>query len=1074
MSIISGLVRRPVSMLIGVLLISVFSLFTASRISLDFLPDVEFPRVTIFTNYDGANPVEVEDTITKPLESAIRGIPNLSKITSRSRNGASIISVEFKYGTGLDQNVSTLQERVDRVKASLPAEASAPVVFRFSSSDVPVISLAITSNRNINDARQYIEDNMLSYFEQIDGIANVQLQGGDVKKVFVETSINRLNAFGLTLSSIANSIRNNGQRSSLGYIETDVSDVAMVVDNKFDNINDLRNLVIADRIGEGGEEYFIKLNDVADVRIGYDDSGADASLFDGKPAVTMDLYKLSGANIVDVANEVRRTIAKVEAISPQDFSFTIFDDNSVFIKNSIRAVGSAAAGGGVLAILVLLLFLRNIRSVLIIAISMPISILLTMMFMYFAGLTLNFMSLAGLTLGIGMLVDNAVVILEHIYNKRLSGQKLVPASEYGAREMARPVLASTLTTVLVFAPLLLFKNELGVTGGFFSALSFTVVVSVISSYCVAVFVVPILTSKYIKLYRAKHRGIGKFFDTLLEKFLTDMSHNYQKSLRYIILKPWRSFFLILFLVILSFVYFAVKMPGFSFAPSFTPEAVNMTFSFPTTMKKNEKFQYVQDFAERTSYIFGKHGAERGDVQITVSGRNAGRNDIFGGSSNSATYTIFYKEEITQAMHKRIIAEYETYKNIYPGIRIRIRPDGRGRRSTGAASGLSLELKSNDYDKLQETASLYKSMIIKDFQGKITNVDDDQPDSSLEYDLAIDRALANSYGISVSGLISEIKTAISGSKTNKYREGASEYDIVLRLNEEDRAKTDLAEQLFFDTNKGTRIPIVNLIDKSYASGTGEIRRSDFQRTIVISGKLLGDYTTTQAVSDVRKKLQAIPKDDAVTYFFTGEFESLNENFKILGIVFILAALFIYGIMASQFESFLDPFIIMMTVPLTFSGVGIIYALTQNAITSFTIVGVVMLVGIAVNHGIVLVDYMNLLRKRGHSLKNAIILGGASRLQPILMTTSTTVLGLLPIVILEISGAELIKPLALTVVGGLTSSALLSLFFVPLVYYKLNKIKLKLKRKTSRRQREREEYTISASKEMKDDFNVLFDE
>lgn len=1031
MSMISGIVRRPVTMLVVVLLLLAFSLFSASRLSLDLLPDVEFPQAFVSTAYTGASPEEIEENITKPIEEALRGITNLEEITSQSRAGSSFVNITFKYGSGMDQNIANLNERLNRITDFLPDDASSPVVFRFSANDVPVVSLEVLSNRTPNDTLQYFKDELLVHFEQINGVSQVDVRGGQLKQVFVEPSINRLNAYNITLSDITTAIAQNSSSGSIGTISTNVSDIDFVVENKYDNVEQLKNIIVAQRVGDNNEPYYIRIQDVADVRFGYDENNKISEL-NGNPSISVDIYKLSGANIVDVSEEIKKTITKMEDISPQDFEFIMLDDNAVFIKDSIGAVSQAALSGGFLAVLVLILFLRNFASVLIISIAMPVSIIITLMLMYFANITINFMSLAGLALGIGMLVDNSVVVLEHIYNKRLRGVRLLSASEHGASEMARPILASTLTTVLVFAPLLLFKNELGIIGGFFSHLAFTVVISVLSSYCVAAFFVPVLTSRYLPLYRAKYKGIFKKIDDTLEMFFINVCRKYRKTLSYILLRRKRFVLFIVVIALLPLVL--IPKLGFSFAPEFAPENLTIKFNFPPTAKIDDMYELVKNFEKRTEHIVDKFfQLQTANKAIKVTGRTAGSNfGGFGARSSSASLDLYYVEDVNQNIHDAIVQAYLPYINIQPGVRIRV--IGGEARGAGSSSGsdFQLELKSENYDKLQETATKFTTLLEENLPN-LTNIDDDQPDSALEYALVVDRFLANSYGLSVNAIVTETQTAIKGRVVGKFSEGSSEYDIRLRLNVEDRKRTDIIERLYINSARGTRVPIINVLDTEFSQGVDQIRRADFQRTLVITADLVGKYTSVQAVSDAKNLLALFPKDEEITQIFTGEYEDIQKDFKTLAIIFLLAVLFIYGIMASQFESFLDPFIIVFTVPLTFAGVILIYFLTGNTISSFTIVGVVMLSGVAVNHGIVLVDYINLLRRRGFSLKDAILAGSESRLQPILMTSATTILGLLPIIILKINGVELIKPLALTVVGGLSVSAFLSLFFIPMIYY-----------------------------------------
>lgn len=1031
MAIIVNIIKKPVTVLVLVILITLFGIFSALQLSLDFSPEVEAPNLIVVTSYPDASPEDVEENVTKVMEKSLRGIENLLTISSESNAGQSRIDLEFKYGSNLETHTNNIRERLDRIRNSFPKEVDFPVIYKYNSTDRPIMEVAMVSNRSINDTREYYDNQLSNYFDQINGVARVEVAGGQKKRVYVEPSINRLNAFHLTLEDINNAISTNGRRSSVGVISTEISDIGLVIDNNYNSLDQISDLVIEERLSEYNEPYFIRLRDVADVRFGYD-VASNLSLLNDRPSLIIEFYKLANTNIVEVAENIKTQIKKLQNTLPNDFEILTTFDDSIFIKDELSAVWKAIFSGGVLVVLVLLLFLRNITSVLVIMISMPISIILTLMFMYFAGLTINFMTLAGLVLGIGMLVDNSIVLLEHIYHKRLKGLNLIAASGHGASEMARPIMASTLTTVLVFIPILIFKNELGYIAGYFVPLIFTVVVSVLASYCVAAFFLPVLTSKFIPLKVPHPNGIFKTLDDFFKFLLTKIESLYYQFLGYTLKRRKRFMALILVLALLPLLL--VPKIEFVFIPNIAPDFVRTKFTFPANYSIKDMHDIIKDFQSRTSYLSDEIGIKF--TTINIIGRVTSFN-LYSTSANTGVIFVYFLNTVNLKKHKELVKAMIPYSKIYPGVTLAT----SGYSNSGGGGGgkkFNLEVKSQDYDQLLSTVSEITRLFQENLP-QLSNIANNQEESQLEYNVDIDRTQANSYGLSITRIIDEVQTALRGKNAGMFIENALEYDIRLRLAAHDRARTDVAERLYINTSSGNRVPLGNVINRSYDTALKKIYRKNFQRSISISADLVGNYTSSQAVTDTKNLLANYLLPENVSIEYAGEFQDIKKTFPILIWIFILSILFVYGIMASQFESFLDPFIIIFTVPLTLAGVIVLYFFTGSQISAFTIVGLIMLVGMVVNHGIVMVDYMNTLQKRGEPLEKAILVGAQSRLYPILMTSCTTIFGLLPIMVSNFSGAEFIQPLALTVAGGLTASALFSLYFIPLLYLGLNRRK-----------------------------------
>lgn len=1035
MSVFTTVTRRPITVLIIFVVLLIFSIVMSMSIPIDFQPNVEFNEVTVTTTYIGANAELVEDTITVPLERVINSIDNIDEITSRTIEGSSMISITFKYKSGMEKNIDNLRNAIDMVSSQLPDDAGKPNIFRFGATGDPVIVMSISANRNHNELREYVDDVLTPYLEQINGVAFVAINGGVKKSVYIDISLNRLNAYNLTLGEIQNIIQSNGYGSTLGTIETKYKNVGVILDGEYKNIEAIKNIIVSERKINNDQSAFVRLRDIAEVNFDY---GSEARQFylNDSPGIVVWFFKQNDANIVEVSNNIRDEIKRLEAITPDDFSFGVLSDFTSFIRAILNAVSDTALYGGMLALLVLIFFLRNITSVLCIACSIPISIVLTIMFMNMYGITLNFMTLTGLTMGIGIIVDNSIVVLENIYMKRKKKINLLPAAEYGVAEMAVPVFASTATTVLVFLPMLIFEQELGVIGAYFTNLGFAVVVSVIISYFTAIFLVPVLTSKFIPLHVNRGRGvIGKIkgiFDTLFQF----IERSYEAVLTYTIHRRKR--FIVLIILLAFFPFLLLPRLGYSFIPDFTQDAVSVFMRFPPGSTNEEMYRTAKEYEEKIQ-PFLPEVANR-SLEIIGSGTSI---SFFDSGLYTVELIVFFKDYMHNDDFKPLLDELNTIAKEYP-FRISARSFYGGGGPGGGDANFTLKVRADDMNKLKQASESFSDSLrsIPDFLDVSSNL----PSSNLAISLAVNRERANAYGLSVRGVSDELGLAVSRKTVGTYVQGSKEYNITMRLRDEDSKRVDLFDQLYIKTPT-SRLPLSNLIERSLSTAEQRILREDSIKTIQIEAQLAEGYTIDKAIADARRALSENPLslDEDITYFFSGEFEDRNKNYRIMGLIFLFAILFVFGVMASQFESFSDPFIIIFTIPLTFSGVLLIYWLTGNSLSSFSLAGLVILVGISVNHGIVLVDYINVLRRRNYGLVRSIAEGARNRLQPILMTTFTTMGGMAPLAFTTKAGAELVQPLALTLFGGLGTSAFLSLFFIPLIYGGFHSLKNKFGRK-----------------------------
>ncbi len=1042
MSIFTNVTRRPVTIFILFSVLLIFSFVIATDIPLNMEPDVEANFAVISTHYPGANAELIEDTITKPIERLINAVENIEEISSTTSEGTSTIYVSFAYKSGMADNIDNLRNALDMATSLLPEDAEKPMILKIAEGGYPMMMLNVGANRNHNELREYIDDVLVPYFDQINGVAYYTISGGVKKSVYIDISLNRLNAHNLTLGEVKKAILANGYGQTLGAIETKYKNVGVILDGEYKNITAIKNIIVSEKKINNNQSAYVRLRDIAEVSFSYGPEKRQVYL-NGKPSVSIQLFKRNDSNIVEVSKNIMKMLKHLEGISPEDIDFSVTTDLSDFIGAILDTVSGATLSGAIIALFVLIIFLRNFASVVIVACSIPISIILTIMFMNLYGLTLNFMTLAGLAMGIGIIVDNSIVVLENIYIKRKNGISLLPAAEYGTAEMALPVLASTATTVLVFLPMIIFEKTLENIGAYFINLGFAVVVSVIISYFTAILLVPVLASKFIPLKINKKKGIvGKFTEASDRAFLA-IEHGYAAIVKYIIIRRKR-FILLIIAVAAAPILFFPRL-GFEFLPGFAADAVQLKMQFPNGTLNEEIFRETMRFEQEVRPLFPPVK----DTSIEIIGSGA-VTSLFESTKNySSELMIFFKDymnpEDYALLLDAIIEKTEDY--IYP-ITVSAFMGG-----PGFGGGYTLKIKSSDRNKLKQASETFTNILseLENFQNVTSNL----PSSNLAVSIAVDRERTNAYGLTVRDVSDELSLAVSENSAGKYIQGSREYDIVMKLRDEDRKRIDLIDQLYIKT-PAARLALTNLTENNVASTEPYILREDAINTIKISFRLAQGYTIDKAIADARAALANNPLtlDEDLTYFFAGEFEERNKNRNTMLIIFLFAILFVFGIMASMFESFSDPFIIIFTIPLTFSGVVLIYFLTNSTITSFSLAGLVILVGISVNHGIVLVDYINVLRKRGRNLVDAIVEGTSSRLQPILMTTLTTMGGMAPLAFTTRAGGEMIKPLALSLFGGLGTSALLSLFFVPLIYGSFHSLKQKFSQKRKARLSQRE--------------------
>ncbi|GHV31368.1 multidrug ABC transporter [Spirochaetia bacterium] len=1036
MSFAKTAVGRPTTFFIIFALLIGLGIFALTSMPIDLLPEINPPYVVVLTSYTGAGPEEVERSVTRNLESALSSVSALKKLTSTSSKGSSMIMLEFNYGTDLADAANSIRDALERVRRYLPEGADSPMIFKLDPSMMPIMGLQVTGNRSPEELRQIAEDTIIPRIEQTPGVASASVNGGREKIIRVEVAQNRLEAYGLTVTQIQQMLAGNNAQISAGSITEGGMNYILTTMGEYTSLEQIKNTVISYKGGglvNGQAELprNIYLRDIADVFEGYKDQ-TSAVFVNGQPSVMLMIQKQSGKNSVQTAKDLRKRITRIAREIPQDIKILETFNNTDQIENSLNQVTNSALSGAVLAVIVLFLFLRSIKPTLIIGISIPVSIVITIMLMYFCGLTLNLMTMAGLVLGIGMLVDNSVVILENIVHYREKGAKLKPAAIIGTSEMVVAITASTLTTICVFAPLVMFQGLLEMAGEMFAGLAFTVVISLTASLFVAIFLVPVLGSHYFPLVTRRQKPLKNKFLTAIDNAfanaLNALDNAYAKAVDRVL--RHKAIVIIFLVLLLVGSIFMVPKIGWVFMPEEEADNVNISATLPMGSPLADTEAALRRLEEIVKQEV------QGYDRIVL---NAGGGNLFSSSSsNSGSLRINllkYEERIDTA--EVVKAKLRKHFNDFPGVAFNFSSGGFGGMG-GSSSAVDITLRTEDLVKGKAIAEQI-AQLLTDHVPEVKEPQVSLKDGMPQIEIELDRDRIYAMGLNAYTIGNEIKAAVDGIIATQYKDGSNTYDVVLVLAEQDRSTRPALDHIFVNSQMaGGRVALSNFAGYKEGTGPMAISRENQSRVIHVTAAAVSGAKLNDLDDKVRALVQgSIPADEDVIIEYGGGNADMIEMMTKFLLIVVVAIFLVFGVMACLFESFRDPFIVLFTLPLSLIGVVAIYLVTGTVFNVMTAVGLLVLVGVIVNNGIVLVDYTNLLRKRGYGLQEACVEAARNRLRPILMTTLTTVLGLAPMAFVPGEGSAMTGPIGKTVLGGLSFGTLMTLFLMPTVYYIMNK-------------------------------------
>ncbi len=1021
-------VNRPVTTSMIAMILVVVGTISFFRLGLDLFPDIEFPTVSVITTYRGASSEDIEKTITKPVEQVVSSVSRVKKVTSTTSEGVSVITVEFEWGTNLDFAAQDVRDQIGLYRNYLPPEASEPLVVKFNLAQLPIIFWGVTANMPNADLKKLLEDDVAPRLERIDGVASAQVFSMDVREILVAVDKAALQSRNLSLDQVLASLTMENLNLPAGYIVERHSDYVLRTIGEFQSLDDIRRVVVG--AAANGEPIF--LGDIAEIKDTLKETRYIGRI-QRKNGVFLMVSKRSGANTAIAGTEVKKTLEEIRKSLPSDIEFYAAMDQSDMIRRVAKRTSGNALQGGFLAIVLIFLFLANWRPTLIIGLAIPLSVITTFIAFYLAGYTLNLLTLGGLTLGVGMLVDNAIVVIENTYRHIEEGKERKKAAIFGASEVGMAITASTLTTIVVFLPVVFAQ---GITGKLTRGLALAITFSLLSSLFVALTIVPLLTSL---LFKEKNSNTinpqAKKKDEVRFQRWRDL---YRRLLTKALERRWWVLGGALGIFVLSLVI--IPFLGTEFMPAQDQGMILLKVKMPigTSLEETnrvvtivENMMLRQPEVKIVSAQAGSSAEENPSdsaSSVAISGTNEGL--LWVGLVDKSNRK-FTDSEILERI-RRELPRLEDVK--FEAI------DMGQAMMGGSQAPVDIKIFGKDLHTLRDIADTIVAKI-KDVKG-LRDLTHTLAQGKPEYEIRIDRERAAKFGLMVSQIASVVQAATVGQVPTRYREEAEEIDLRVRFKEQDRDNIKEIGNIPLVTpqNKVIYLDQVATIEKG--EGPVQITRENQTRRISVTANIAG-RDLGGVVRDIKARLGTIEKQIPAGYFieYGGSYKEMQEAFLILAGAFLLATLLVYMVMASQFESFRHPFVIMFTIPLGLIGVVLGLLVSGRPVNLPVLIGFILLAGIAVNNGIVMIDYVNQLRRRGVESKEAVVQGAVTRLRAVLLTALTTILGMLPMALSTSEGAEMRAPMAITVAGGLTATTFLTLFVIPIIYSLFEKISFK---------------------------------
>lgn len=1019
MSIYRSAVKKPVTTALIFVAFAVFGIFSLMNTSLANFPDFDANVVLVMSSYPGASASDIENNLTKVLENTLNGVEDLKDITSRSKENVSIVVLEFEYGTDIDEACNNIRDKLDLVNSSLPDGASVPVLFKFGMDDMPVLILSAKADKSLMGLDKILDDKLVTPLGRVKGVGTVSVSGAPEREIHVYCDPNKLEAYGLSVSGISQTIASENRNVPSGSIDIGAESFTLRVEKEFKDPSELLDIVVSTKNGQT-----VYLRDVATVIDGLEEKSQE-SFTNGERAAMIAVQKQSGANTVNVIKSVKEKLKTIEPTLPSDVKITTVVDSSTNILNTLNSLKETIIITLLVVMLVVYIFLGRWRATFIIVLSIPIALLGSLIYLYATGNTLNIISMSALSIAIGMVVDDAIVVLENISTHLERGEKPTEAAVHGTSEVGISVIASTLTMLCVFLPLTMVS---GMAGIMFKQLGWIVSIIMIISTTAALTLVPMLCSRMLsnKPKNGKlHRAI---FDNV-EKFLDKISNGYAKIIGWCMNHRKTVIFsgLAIFVAVLVLLGPGVKTEYF---PHSDEGRLTVSIELPVGTEQTVTGEFAKNFAARIK-------SEIPEIQVLqYRFGQASTDNVWGSMQSNGSYIISMNINLG-SMEDRERSSSEIADIIrkdlreYPEVKKGTVSEGMG--GVGGAASITLEIYGYDFDETDRVA--------KEIQGKMldnenfTQVVLSRDDYTPEYQVDFDRTKLALNGLNSTTAAAAFSAAMNGSVGSYYREEGDEYNIRVIYDKKFRSSTQDIENIIVYTPAGKAVRIKDLGTVVEAKVPPTIERKNRERYITVTGIVATGHALSEAVAATNAIIKTTEIPNNITTDISGDFEDQQSMFLNLVVLMVLIIILVYMVMASQFESFMSPFVIMFSVPFAFTGVILGLWATNTALGVMAMIGIIILLGIVVKNGIVLIDYTILMRERGMSVIDASVTAARSRLRPILMTTLTTVLGMVPMAVGRGEGSELWRSLGMTVCWGLTISTLVTLVLIPTIYCSL---------------------------------------
>jgi len=1010
-------IKRPIATAMVYLIVIVLGITGFRFLPVDLLPPIEYPRLSVSVNYPNVGPEEIETIITDPLENALSGIANLEEVTSSSSEGQSRVNLNFSRNTNLDEAANDVRAALDRVRRNLPDEADPPRVRKFDPNDSPIVIVGARSTRQLDELTRILERDISKRLEQIPGVGSIDVWGGVYREIRVDLKRDRLNASGLTAQDVRNAIVAENNTLPGGNVRDGFSELYVRTLGEYTSINQIAETIITSVDGQP-----VRVRDVADVQDSFQDIGRLVSIND-EPMIRMGIRKQTGANTVEVSAGIERELERINS-ERDDLNLMIVTNQSEFIQNSIDNVQQSAIWGALLAVFILYLFLRNGSTTFIISLAIPVSIIATFGLLYFTGLTLNQMSFGGLALGVGLIVDNAIVVLENIVRLRNSGKSLKESALVGTSEVSGAIIASTLTTSVIFLPVVFMQT---ITGTLFQELALVVVFALLCSLFVALTLVPMLASRFMTIKtndEITEKDKGRF-----QRYFERVENRYSLLLKSAIKRKAVVFGVTIFM--LGGAFYGWGFISSELAPQTEADEVRIDFYLSDGMNIAIANQYLEELKERVIAI-----APMDQVKYMTTDVRNGRAQV--------ELTMIDQSERTISTYALADEMRDKIEGTIPGGTFRVRAQSGLwilRRIFGSGGEEAVQVQLRGYDL--EQADVIADQIVNRMERvpAVRGARSDRQEGRPEQNIVFDREKIAELGLTGRDIAQAIQANVGGTRAGVFREDGDEFDITVRLQESDRMSTLDLDNISVRTATGATVPVSTVIKQESSRGPVSINKINGQRVTYITANLESGATLGEAVDAIRAELATLALPTGFSIVYGGEYEEQQRAQTDYIISILMAFILIYMVMAAQFERFLDPLIVMFAVPVAIVGVIPTMLLTGTTFNMQSVMGLIMLIGIVVNNAIVLVDYINLMRRdKNLSVYEAVVQSGKLRLRPILMTTLTTILGLLPLSFGWGAGGEIQASLARVVIGGLAASTLITLVLIPVVYITADNIKV----------------------------------